>query len=762
MSQEVLISTNTAWKYLSQPTEVLDDWKSLDYVDTEWAEGLSSLGFGRPVTTVIPGGPSAARHPTIYFRKQFEISNPAAYASITAAFRRDDGLAVYLNGVEQFRNGLPGVVGDPIAFTQLATSAADNGSTWFTNRLNLSDLLPGPNVIAVEVHQTSAGSSDLVLDFALIGFAQPIPPAVSMTMPADNLTIPAKSLLLLAAVSDPDDAISKVEFYNGDQQIVELVTPPYRHVWSDLAPGDYSITARATDASGLVSTSAPSRIKLLPALVQLGSSWSYMDDGLAQPIDWRDAAFDDSSWSIGWGEFGYGDGDESTVVLFGGNPNVKNITTYFRHAFEVADAGAVNGLSVSLRRDDGAVVYLNGMEVLRSGMPEDVEIFHETLARDTAGDLAETALLSKRVDPSLLASGRNVLAVEVHQAALTSSDLSFDLLLRMNPPSTPSVIAITNPAPGQTYMEPANITFGIHAADEDSAIVSVELLENGEVIGLPDLIFPYAIAVQGFAAGTHTIVARATDEQGEVALSAPFTFTVVKPAVIATLVPTGANWRYLDDGSDQQTAWIAPDFDDSSWPEGLAELGFGDNRDVTRLTSGHITYYFRHGFSFEGPNTATNLLFRVRRDDGVAIYLNGEPVGRNNLPAGDLLFNTPAGPDTDPETDFRLLWAPASLLRVGWNVVAAEVHQTSAGSSDVSFDLSLETYSDPNPADPPPTLSLERLPQGGYQLTWQGQGWALQEASALPAVSWTPVVGALSPHAVQPSGAQKFYRLIQQ
>src|SRR5688572_11176669 len=63
-----------------------------------------------------------------------------------------------------------------------------------------------------------------------------------------------------------------------------------------------------------------------------------------------------------------------------------------------------------------------------------------------------------------------------------------------------------------------------------------------------------------------------------------------------TLVSTGATWRYLDDGSNQQAAWREPDFSDSEWDFGPAELGFGENDEATRLQSGWRTYYFRHEF----------------------------------------------------------------------------------------------------------------------------------------------------------------------
>src|SRR5688572_22087221 len=67
------------------------------------------------------------------------------------------------------------------------------------------------------------------------------------------------------------------------------------------------------------------------------------------------------------------------------------------------------------------------------------------------------------------------------------------------------------------------------------------------------------------------------------------------------LVPAGAVWKYLDNGSDQGTGWSSPGFDDSSWASGPAQLGFGDGDEATVVSFGNeinrfVTTYFRHVF----------------------------------------------------------------------------------------------------------------------------------------------------------------------
>jgi hypothetical protein len=164
-------------------------------------------------------------------------------------------------------------------------------------------------------------------------------------------------------------------------------------------------------------------------LVPDGSTWRYLDDGSDQGTAWRETDFDDSGWASGPAQLGYGDGDEATTVSYGGDAENKHITTYFRHSFDVADASIFESLTLRVLRDDGATVYLNGTEVFRTNMP-DGDVGYGTLAASTVGGSDESAFFTTSVDPAILNDGSNVLAVEIHQAAVTSSDISFDLELR--------------------------------------------------------------------------------------------------------------------------------------------------------------------------------------------------------------------------------------------------------------------------------------------------------------------------------------------
>ncbi len=174
----------------------------------------------------------------------------------------------------------------------------------------------------------------------------------------------------------------------------------------------------------------------IPAL----SEWKYNDTGVDLGTSWRETAYNDAAWSSGSGIFGYGDGVENTTLNFGGDSNNKYPTYYFRNTFEITDASAFTGLIFDVRRDDGVVVYVNGTEAFRMNMPSG-SITYNTYASSTVGGSDESTYFQE-ITANLLVNGTNVIAVELHQASPSSSDLGFDMAV-----SVPVVLPPLNPTP---------------------------------------------------------------------------------------------------------------------------------------------------------------------------------------------------------------------------------------------------------------------------------------------------------------------------
>ena len=179
-------------------------------------------------------------------------------------------------------------------------------------------------------------------------------------------------------------------------------------------------TATPTPTPTVTPTPAPSS-----ALVNSGSVWKYLDDGSNQGTAWYGVSFDDTSWASNNASFGYGD-PVTTEISFGPDGLNKYITYYFRKSVTIADASSIATATLKLRRDDGAVVYINGSEVVRSNMPVGA-ITYTTVASTCVSGVDETTFFDYSIDPSVFVNGTNVIAVEIHQCNSTSSDLSFDL-----------------------------------------------------------------------------------------------------------------------------------------------------------------------------------------------------------------------------------------------------------------------------------------------------------------------------------------------
>jgi hypothetical protein len=489
-------------------------------------------------------------------------------------------------------------------------------------------------------------------------------------------------------------------------------------------------------------------------LMPRGSLWKFLANGSDQGTAWREAAYDDSAWTGPVeGYFGYGEGDEGTVIpcdpapaSCADNLNDNFITSYFRREIYLDQVDDIRELLVRMRRDDGAAVYINGVPVARDNLA--AAAVYNTPALGVAADDGDN-FHEFSAPASMLVVGTNVIAVEVHQSDGNSSDVTFDLELaarrgnlgllandRNNVGGSLAVTIETQPAHGTllatadggfTYTPAANyagpdsftyrvsptvapVTASIVVDPVDDAPTAVADGPYNATVGTP-----LTIAASGVLANDSDLEGDALSallysgaELGTLTLNPDggFTYTALaagsdqfayRAAQNTTLVPLGARWKFLDNGTDQGVAWQASAFDDSAWSAGVAELGYGDGDEANLVGYGksasgkYLTTYFRHAFEVTDRTALVQLVLNVIRDDGVAVYLNGTEIGRDNLPAG-ALFNTPAGPLTigdAAETTPVTFNVPANLLVDGTNVLAVEVHQQSGGSSDMSFDLRL-------------------------------------------------------------------------
>ena len=173
-------------------------------------------------------------------------------------------------------------------------------------------------------------------------------------------------------------------------------------------------------------TSPPVRLYVRVPLVEATAVWSFSDTGKPQPGSWRKLPFKDATWTAGITPFGFGWGDENTLVSTGPNPLRTNVTTYFRHKFTIADSNAYTGFNVALQADDGAAVYLNGKELLRLNMKPKGGISPRLAALAGRDHPADQQWFTTNIFRPIVLTGTNLFAIEVHQAKTNGADMRFD------------------------------------------------------------------------------------------------------------------------------------------------------------------------------------------------------------------------------------------------------------------------------------------------------------------------------------------------
>lgn len=169
-SQDTLLNAGALWKYNDTGVDLGSSWKDLNFNDTLWSQGNAPLGFGSTaINTTVSFGPSSTnRYTTTYFRKWVNVSNPCdLYSKILFNIKRDDGVVIYVNGVEVLRSNIAAGV---VSYSAFSTSCAtDNGTVWQPFDVASNYFINGNNLVAVELHQCNLTSSDLLFNLRMIG-----------------------------------------------------------------------------------------------------------------------------------------------------------------------------------------------------------------------------------------------------------------------------------------------------------------------------------------------------------------------------------------------------------------------------------------------------------------------------------------------------------------------------------------------------------------------------------------------------------------
>ena len=205
-------------------------------------------------------------------------------------------------------------------------------------------------------------------------------------------------------------------------------------------------------------------------------------------------------------------------------------------------------------------------------------------------------------------------------------------------------------------------------------------------------------------------------------------------ATVTTLIPTGAEWMYYDQGSMDGRDWKSLTFDESQngWRTGLAPFGYAkdgyfmqDNA-ATRLDYGSIsarkrpTYYFRNTFELDHQLMDDDVLtFNYQIDDGMMLYVNGLEVGGYYITSGSRYESyTIDGHYEGTEPYMGSIVIPHEYLVVGKNQIAVEAKNCSASSTDMWFEGSLSLASKNGSwAGTDQTMDLHEMYENNSQVT---------------------------------------------
>jgi len=169
--------------------------------------------------------------------------------------------------------------------------------------------------------------------------------------------------------------------------------------------------------------------KVFQVLIRQGATWRYLKGTQEPPVDWASPSFDDAAWLSGPTGIGYeaDQGYESCIATNLSDMRGRYISVYARSPFVLDDPSRLTGLVLTLDWDDGYIAYLNGVRVASSSAPDPVA--HDRPATTSNHEACCGTCAPEEIDLSgyldVLVAGANVLALQVHNTSLSSSDFLF-------------------------------------------------------------------------------------------------------------------------------------------------------------------------------------------------------------------------------------------------------------------------------------------------------------------------------------------------
>lgn len=543
---------------------------------TPWIPGFTPIGRNGPFQYAdnfngyswsdgVPA-PAATNTPTGVWMwgksNGFQLSVPAATATRT--------LKVYV--------GTFGAVGrftarlGTLIYTDASISNPGNGPGGVYTLTYAADSDDLTLSIQYVVDRTMDSAGNVTLQAAaLTAPGVPFPPQVSLASPSDAANFQAGGAIdLVASATDRDGTIARVEFFQGDTKLGEATAGPYAFTWTGVTAGRYRLTARATDNAGSVATS-------VPVSIFVSSGGGSLSAGSAPPPPSVDLS---AEGNLDWAHWGFSDPagyDHKAGVL----PQIRDLAEIGdddrRQLLDNLTAFSwTGGTPTTSAADTTTGVFVGGQdEGFRLAVAADSRVrtlrvyaglygaqgnFFAYLSDFSAPAYTDTSL------SSVFGNGYAVYTLQ-YEAASPGAELIVEYTAGLlydvpfgnitleaatlsgpaGPANAPPSVSLTSPADNQTFPAPAVIPLDALASDSDGTIARVEFFAGASSLGVATAP-PYSLVWSNVAAGTYSLTAAATDDQGATAYSAPVQVSVIgvaaAPMTLAALRLGGDSFSF--------------------------------------------------------------------------------------------------------------------------------------------------------------------------------------------------------------------------
>jgi len=440
-----------------------------------------------------------------------------------------------------------------------STVLVDNGNSTRLASLNgniYTATIPiyvGANTLRVVVARRDKTSDSTSV--VVTGNANPL---LTFTAPSTTVLNASASVNLVVDAVSPAGTLSKVDFFRNGTLLGTATAPPYQFLWSNVAAGNYSVTATATDANGYtssaylpitvngpnalpsVSMTAPANGASFTAPATISLTATAGDtDGTITKVEFLQngtvlGVTNSTPYGMIWSNVGAG----SYTLSARATDNRSGVTTSVPVTVNVGAPNNAPTVTLTSPADGStfsapATIALSANASDSDGNVTRVDFYHDG------------TLIGGSISAPYVASWSNVgagsyaltaKATDNRGAVTTSSPLNVAVIAN----SAPTVM-LTNPSNGASFFAPATITLAATAADSDGNVARVDFYQGTTLIGTVTSP-PYAYTWSNVAQGNYTLTARATDNRGATAASAAVnvavsgpSFAIVSPANNATV-----------------------------------------------------------------------------------------------------------------------------------------------------------------------------------------------------------------------------------